>query len=213
MIEFIKLNKFQVAEKQLFSAIEMFFNDKEPVSIHTLSEAAGSVFLDLANYKNLHVFHIRGSKSLFKKHDFGRTYREHLNQMNELRNFFKHANNDAGNTIEFAPSYNAFSIENTILLYLQLHYRAFQKQSNDKIIKSSTCFLTWFKFNLDSAYLDVVLQDNTIFCGRVILEMIEATANIMKRSYDINSEAIDAAIHNKENYKHYINNYCSINID
>jgi hypothetical protein len=41
------LSKFDVAERQLLQAIRMFFGEEDPVSIHTLAEAAAQVLNDI----------------------------------------------------------------------------------------------------------------------------------------------------------------------
>ena len=58
----IVLTKFEVAERQLLQAINMFFREDDPVSIQTLAEAANQVLHD-----NCHIPHQvhRGIRHLF----------------------------------------------------------------------------------------------------------------------------------------------------
>src|SRR3954451_16671445 len=96
----IAVTKLDAARRQLRTAVRLWFQDADPVPIHTLAFAA---------YEIIHV--------LSKKHDkYRRTlifdadmikdeYRpDWNNKIKEGANFFKHAKNDSDGSLEFMPS-------------------------------------------------------------------------------------------------------------
>ena len=98
--EKIVVTKLDVGRRQLRTAIRLWFQDADPVPVHTLAYAA---------YEIIHV--------LSKKHDkYRRTlifdadmikdeHRQEWNdKMKKGANFFKHAKNDAEDSLEFMPS-------------------------------------------------------------------------------------------------------------
>ncbi|WP_065935085.1 hypothetical protein [Pseudomonas sp. 28 E 9] len=78
----IKLTKFDVAERQLFLAIRLFFREEAPISIHTLSKAASQIPYDIGSSL--------GAKSILRDTDFIRN--ERMREWHQLlfksRNFF-----------------------------------------------------------------------------------------------------------------------------
>jgi len=106
------LSKFDVAERQLNQAIRLFFGEGDPVSIHTLTEAAAQILYDIrhkfgANSK-LRDFDI--IKPEFKK--------EWLASLFSSKNFFKHANRDPDELHEFREESNHFSLLDSVNMYL-----------------------------------------------------------------------------------------------
>lgn len=100
----LKLSKLDCARRQLELAIELFFLERDPVSIHTLAGAARQLLVDI----NKH----RGGKPLFteiealkeivipgKEAEVSRLFRK-------AENFFKHADNDPEATLDFSPEIN-----------------------------------------------------------------------------------------------------------
>lgn len=106
------LTKFDVAERQLAQAIQLFFEGGDPISIHTLAEAAAQVLHDIkAQF---------GAKSILRGNERIRPERkrEWLAALNKSRNFFKHADKDAGDTHEFIEGFNHFSLMDAVNMYL-----------------------------------------------------------------------------------------------
>ena len=77
------LSKFDVAERQLNQAIHLFFENGDPVSVHTLSEAAAQVLYDIR-----HKF---GAESKIRDSDIIKPEfkKEWLASLFSSRNFFK----------------------------------------------------------------------------------------------------------------------------
>ncbi len=100
----ILLSKFDVTERQLLQAINMFFREEDTVSIHTLSEAAIQILRDIgADF---------GVKSMIRDNDIIRDdkKKEWQNVLSRSKNFFKHADRDKNEKHEFTPEFNDFSL-------------------------------------------------------------------------------------------------------
>jgi hypothetical protein len=96
----IKVSKIDASRRQLDCAIDLWFRDSDPVSIHTLVAAAFEIIQDLnSKAGNKEVTMIEMARSLAKP--------EHVEQVIQLLRkpmvFFKHANRDPHDILEFAP--------------------------------------------------------------------------------------------------------------
>lgn len=111
MIHKYRLTKFDVAERQLHQAIRLFFNRGDPVSIHTLSEAAAQILYDT---KDEH-----GGKSMFRESDLIKPeyQRDWIKHLHKSKNFFKHADWDANSVHEFNEQTNHFSLLDAMNMY------------------------------------------------------------------------------------------------
>ena len=110
----LQLTKFDVAERQLLEAIRMFFDEKDEVSIRTLSQAAGEVLYCIGNE--------RGVVSIVRDNDIFQPERksEYLAAIFRSRNFFKHADRDPRSIHEFNTFLNDFSLIDAINMYKML---------------------------------------------------------------------------------------------
>jgi hypothetical protein len=104
------VSKLDGARRQLSTAIELWFNDKDAVSIHSLAYAAYDVIHTLSEK------HGR-TKKLFLdsdlvKHEYKRIFRDAARRAG---NFFKHADRDPEEKLEFKPIINEFFIYFAIL--------------------------------------------------------------------------------------------------
>lgn len=94
------VSKLSAAKRQLNCAIEMWFADKDQISIHTLVVAAHQIIHDIHD-KTL------PGKPLFLNVPLAdeTVRRDFVGIFKEAANFFKHANRDSnpGSTIEFSP--------------------------------------------------------------------------------------------------------------
>lgn len=103
-METLELTKFEAAERQLIQGIKLFFEEGDPVSIHTLAEAAIQVFRDLApKYNTSSCITEHPSLSHISKRNIYDT-------MNKARNFFKHANKDFDQILDFDITRNHISL-------------------------------------------------------------------------------------------------------
>ena len=135
---FIIVTKLDAVRRQLGTAIALWANDGDPISIHTLAFAAHQIVHDLNRQQGgppllLDEPSIRPEK----KHDYA-------NIVKRDANFFKHADNRGKGKqkpemeIEFDPNSNEFFIALTILA-LQ-----FIKQD---LTELEIAFYTWYRIN------------------------------------------------------------------
>ncbi len=108
------ISKMDAAYQQLETAIELFFNDGNEVSIHTLVGAAHGILHDLGKKKGIH--------SLIKDSDRIRPeYRKVLlDAINAHQNFFKHANKDGDKKLEFPLNITEIYLFDAIQMFLML---------------------------------------------------------------------------------------------
>ena len=108
------INKIQAAERQLKEAIQLFFEKRDPVAIHTLGMASHEILYQLAKPK--------GIQGLLKNPDLIKDeyWKDYLSFINQHRNFFKHAKKDPHEVIEFPSEVNVLVITDCVVLYFQL---------------------------------------------------------------------------------------------
>jgi hypothetical protein len=120
--EWIAVTKLDAAKRQLRTAIELWFHDGDPVSIHALAYAAHEIIHEL--------FLRAGHTGLLFDLDPGSSVPKHIDaspeELKKLRsefpkylkrdaNFFKHADRDPDDTLEFSPDVNAEFIAISLL--------------------------------------------------------------------------------------------------
>ena len=92
------IQKLEAARNQLRTAIQLWFADGDPISIHTLTCAAHQIIHDI------HA-HMGGQDLIFDSIFVKNNRRtEWIHAVKEHMNFFKHAEKNANDTIEFNPS-------------------------------------------------------------------------------------------------------------
>jgi hypothetical protein len=125
----LTLTKFEAAERQLIQAIRLFFEEGDPISIHTLAEAAVQVFRDLAlKYDTSSCITEHPSLSHISKSVI-------YNTMNEARNFFKHAGKDPDKVLEFDVTRNNISLLECSTLHTSI---------KGEVIPEVLAFELWF---------------------------------------------------------------------
>ena len=93
-----RVSKLDAARRQLDCAIEMWFADKDEVSIHVLATAAHQLIHDLKQKKG-------GGELLFDATIIKDEYRsEYISFLKKQMNFFKHADSNAEEIIAFPPT-------------------------------------------------------------------------------------------------------------
>jgi hypothetical protein len=113
----IKIGKLEAARRQLETAISLYFDGGDPVSIHTLACAATEILSDLNKACNgtpmisdLQASDlIRPDKIKFVQEAFRKP-----------QNFFKHADNDANDVLDFHPEIPTGFMLASIVKYREL---------------------------------------------------------------------------------------------
>lgn len=128
----LHISKLDAARRQLETAIRLYFNDCDPVSIHTLTAASYNIVRDINRSA-------RGTKLIIKEQLIERVVPEHQkevrNKLNEAENFFKHADNDPTGVLQFSPSLTELMIWEACMAYFQL--------SGEQLILAKV-FNAWF---------------------------------------------------------------------
>jgi hypothetical protein len=101
------ITKIDAAKVQLATALRLYFDDRDPVSVHTLTTAAGEIIDKICSGKGL----ISMRNGLLDNVGPARR-REVGDAMNRARNFFKHAPSADPNEIlrDFSDDVNLFAI-------------------------------------------------------------------------------------------------------
>ena len=97
----ITVTKLDAARSQLNTAIQLWFGGADPISIHTLNAAAHEIIHSL--------FKKRGLSGLFFDSPFftSKNIRNKMaGHLKKYANFFKHADHDSNDSIEFNPETN-----------------------------------------------------------------------------------------------------------
>lgn len=129
------ISKSTAAIRQLNTAIYMFFDNKDDISIHTLAGAAGEILRTLVKVRGKDL----SNTMIENEHIKAMTKKEVFNLINAYKNFFKHADKDPEGTINFHPIMNHYHIIDSIILLTRLDY---------KHTPETLTFLMWF----DSKY-------------------------------------------------------------
>jgi hypothetical protein len=103
--EIILVPKLEAAKRQLRTAIRLWFEGGDEVSIHTLACAAHEIIHVVSRKRN------RSEPLIFDTAIIKDEFRSPFNiLMKKSANFFKHANKDADDTLEFNPSLSVMFI-------------------------------------------------------------------------------------------------------
>lgn len=125
----IKISKLDAAKRQLETAIRLYFNSADPISIHTLACAAHNILADLTKAYKQDPMALSGI--LIKEECRVRLMRK----LREPQNFFKHATEDRESTIDFNPDVNESFILDSCMQY--------HKITNEKVLYFHI-FVNWF---------------------------------------------------------------------
>jgi len=95
----LTVGKLEAAHRQLRTAISLWFNDGDPVSIHTLAFAAHEIFDAVSKKRDPYRRDMLFDSALIKDE----YRREFVSGLKKHANFFKHADHDSDAEIEFNP--------------------------------------------------------------------------------------------------------------
>ena len=104
-----KLSKIDVACRQLDTAITLWFQERDPVPIHTLACSAHQIISDITHHRGGHELLF---DSTYIKDQFQNLAKRHFHKH---YNFFKHADHDPDASSEFNTSANEYFIGYSIL--------------------------------------------------------------------------------------------------
>ncbi len=107
----LRLTKADAAKRQLETAIQLWFHDGEPTSIHALAAAAHQILDDLGK--------IRGDRTMFRSAAYVRPEfrKEFIKRLTDSENFLKHADRDPESILELKPGITPFMIMDAVQTY------------------------------------------------------------------------------------------------
>jgi hypothetical protein len=112
------ISKLDAARRQLETVVKMYFHDGDMVSIHTLVSAAYNIIRDINQKKGGPPMIV---KDFFIDEAVKPEYRQQVrDKLNEAENFFKHADRDHAETLDFNPEQSELMIYDAIQKYLAL---------------------------------------------------------------------------------------------
>ncbi|MBI4964970.1 MAG: hypothetical protein HY913_16975 [Desulfomonile tiedjei] len=113
-----RISKLDSARRQLETAINLYFYERDVVSVHTLSAAAFNIMADIGRHDEGGKNTLRGIiLDNFIKKEHRKFVRERLRQ---AENFFKHADKDSKAFLVFNPGQTEFLIWDSIVTYLSM---------------------------------------------------------------------------------------------
>ena len=113
----LKISKLDAAKRQIETAIRLYFSNADPISIHTLTMSAYNVLRDLNKNRG-------GNPLLGKELILDYVKEDKLNEfkkmINKAENFFKHADKNHEETVDFNPNQSEFYILEACWTYYRL---------------------------------------------------------------------------------------------
>lgn len=168
------ISKLDAADRQVAEAIRLFYEERDPVAIHTLASAAAQIATDLGEKKGIHA-PLRGLKFLsVEKQKVWRPV------IKSVENFFKHADRDPDSVLKFPPEITVIYIAEAVSLLGEL-------ESEGTV--ESQVFQAWFvvkygrmvKFVRDSTvfkHFNIPGTDvNDLYFFSCLIESIKARRN------------------------------------
>jgi len=170
--ELFHVSKLEAARRQLATAIELWFHDRDPVSIHTLAFAAYEIIHVVSKKRN------RTKDLLFDSAVIKDEYRAEWNKIiKRPANFFKHAKDDAEDSLEYSPK--------SALLFL-LFSIAGLRSCGESLTPVEATFLLWVLVNRPKW---VTGNGQQVLTDRVPVENIETMRGLSKAEFFVGSVA------------------------
>lgn len=136
-----QITKIDAARRQLNTAINIFMEDGDMIAVHTLAHASHKILLNLCEQNKKHISFVSRLKTRVKEDKMG----EFIAKINKAGNFFKHADRDATETLDFDPEFNNYWLFDACSMYTAL--------CGDFSIEMHA-FLTWFGIEYPQYVLD-----------------------------------------------------------
>lgn len=158
----LKISKLDAAKRQLECAITLYFNECDPVSIHTLCMAANEIL------RSLNSVRVSMIKDNLLNHVRPEKVKEARGLFNKPENFFKHADRDPYEILDFNPTFSEAFIWEGCDVYRQL-----TGESPDKMV----AYNIWFKTKNDQIFIYTEEEKNQAEYSKLTLK------GVSKRKY------------------------------
>ena len=113
----LTISKLDAAKRQLETVIRLYFSNGDPVSIHTLTAAAYNIVRDVNKKRGGTALWVKEKFLNYVKEGYEKEVRE---KINAAENFFKHADRDHEQTLDFNPDQSELLILEACSVYYQL---------------------------------------------------------------------------------------------
>lgn len=127
----VKITKLEAAKLQLETAIKLFFEDGDFVSIHTLARASHEILEALGKKQGKNTFIKEASDKFIVKE----RREEVMVKLNEAKNYFKHSDRDPDKILEFNPDFSTYFLWDAARMYHIL---------TSGLSKEMAIYQTWF---------------------------------------------------------------------
>ena len=154
----IQVSKIEAARRQLTTAINLYFKNGDPVSIHTLAAAAFQISKDLCESRDDAPDSLPSRMKDLVKPEF---LTEAWGMFTESANFFKHADRDPEKTHLYDP------VETEIILFIAIHQ--FQALTEDYFLELRL-YAMWYMFRYPEFFIVPTLIENTMRRGQQVFE-------------------------------------------
>lgn len=104
----LRIGKLDAARRQLETAAKLWFQDADPVSVHTLTAAAYKILVDVSKHRGNSP--MLGTIDGLKGRIVPGKEKEFCDIFAKAQNFFKHADRDPEDVTEFRPGANQFML-------------------------------------------------------------------------------------------------------
>jgi hypothetical protein len=163
MIEDTKfpISKLDAAKRHLKSALELWFAEGDPISIHTLIVAAYDIIHTVSRRK--------GAYDLIYDSDMIKDEyrREWASSVKSHANFFKHADHDPDEIIQFSPFENEFFF---------LYCAKALYQTGELLSVELRAYLTWLEI-----FRPKFIKEHAI--GRIPIEVVNHAKNVSRQEF------------------------------
>ncbi len=182
------LHKKDVAQRQLSTAIRLFYKGDDPISIYSLASNAWEIIDVLCNRAGIESLSNQCRENIPTNLDLKRNY---INS--PYRNFFKHADNDLDTTLD---DFDSLKVDSVLFLAVNDYLRLYQKGPIEFQVYE-LWYLAIYQSKIATADLEATLKAiNNIFPSIEKMsrnEKISIGNTILENSLRDNNLAIDKA--------------------
>ena len=136
------LTKIDAATRQLHLAVDLYFQDADPIAVHTLVGAAHALLRELFDHKRrrkdglAQTEHIRPDRLQFV-----------VRMVTEARNFLNHAGGEQSNLLEVNSDWTDFFLLEAVIMHIEL-------------VEETSLFNSFFLLWISARYPDAIIPDN-----------------------------------------------------
>lgn len=165
----MKITKLQAGIIQIKEAINLFFEGRNVVAIHTIAGAGSGLLFDLSEHEGIESF-VRGNPNV--RSDKKRLW---ISKLNEAQNFLKHADRDKDGILDFNQNITGILLFEGCLLIESL---------TQEIIPEVKVFLIWFATKNPDVLAEGALKNaiNSAIANGIDIEDFETMRHLTNHS-------------------------------